>query len=336
MSSKDSELGPVLRGPVLSHTRGTITMAPSALAVQTTELTKRFRRVTALSNCSITVPEGRISALIGPNGAGKTTLLRMLCGLSEPTSGSAAVLGATPRQDPEFLSEVGFLAQEMPLYRRMTGEDHIKIGAHLNSRWDGESVRTRLRGLNIPLDRAVGKLSGGQRSQVALALVLAKRPRVLLLDEPVAALDPLARRHFLATLTEAVAAAEGNLTVVLSSHLIADIERVCDHLILLASSQVQLCGDTDDLLAEHKVLVGPKKDTGPIERAHKVVYATTAGRQSTLLVRLNGPLIDPAYQDEDVNLEELVLGYMGAAAPEAYAQLAAATPAGTEPSGEDQ
>jgi hypothetical protein len=156
---------------------------------------------------------------------------------------------------------------------------------------------------------------------------------VLLLDEPVAALDPLARRHFLGTLTEAVAAAEGNLTVILSSHLIADIERVCDHLILLASSQVQLCGDTDVLLAEHKVLVGPKKDTGPIERAHTVVHATTVGRQSTLLVRLNGPLIDPACQDEDVSLEELVLGYMGAAAPEAYAQLAAVKPTDIDPTG---
>jgi ABC-2 type transport system ATP-binding protein len=320
------------RGLALSHTGGTL-MAPPALAIQTNGLTKRYRRVTALSNCSITVPEGRICALVGPNGAGKTTLLRMLAGLSKPTAGTAAVLGATPRQDPEFLAEIGFLAQEMPLYRRMSAEDHIKVGAHLNSRWDGESVRTRLRALSIPLDRAVGTLSGGQRSQVALSLVLAKKPRVLLLDEPVAALDPLARRHFLATLTEAVAEAEGTLTVVLSSHLIADIERVCDHLILLASSQVQLCGDTEDLLAEHKVLVGPKKDTGPIERAHTVVHAATTGRQSTLLVRLNGPLIDPAYQAEDVSLEDLVLGYMGAAAPAAYAELARPAVTTVEPTG---
>jgi ABC-2 type transport system ATP-binding protein len=182
-------------------------------------------------------------------------------------------------------------------------------------------------------------MSGGQRSQVALSLVLAKKPRVLLLDEPVAALDPLARRHFLATLTEAVAEAEGTLTVVLSSHLVADIERVCDHLILLASSQVQLCGDTEDLLAEHKVLAGPKKDTGPIERAHTVVHTSTAGRQSTLLVRLNGPLIDPAYLAEDVSLEELVLGYMGATAPAAHTELARpaiTTAQPTEPAGEGQ
>jgi ABC-2 type transport system ATP-binding protein len=295
-------------------------MASPAPAIQTSGLTKRYRRVTALSNCSVTVPQGRISALVGPNGAGKTTLMRMLCGLSQPTAGSASVLGDTPRQDPAFLAEVGFLAQEMPLYRRMSAEDHIRIGAHLNSRWDGPSVRDRLRGLDIPLDRAVGTLSGGQRSQVALSLVLAKQPRLLLLDEPVAALDPLARRHFLQTLTAAVADSEGSLTVVLSSHLIADIERVCDHIILLAASQVQLCGDTDDLLASHKVLVGPAKDTSPLERAHTVVQKTTAGRQSTLLVRLAGPLADPGYQAEDVSLEELVLGYMDAATP-AYSRL---------------
>jgi ABC-2 type transport system ATP-binding protein len=307
------------RSLVLSRTGGTA-MAPPAPAIQTTRLTKRYRRVTALSDCSVTVPQGSICALIGPNGAGKTTLLRMLCGLSQPTAGTASVLGAAPRQAPEFLAGVGFLAQDMPLYRRLSAEDHIRVGAHLNARWDGSSVRDRLRGLSIPLDRPVGTLSGGQRAQVALALVLAKQPRLLLLDEPVAALDPLARRHFLAVLTEAVAAAEGSLTVMLSSHLIADIERVCDHLVLLAASHVQLCGDTDDLLAEHKILIGPKKDTASLERTHTIVQATTAGRQATLLVRLDGPLIDPAYQAEDVSLEELVLGYMGAAAPAAYAR----------------
>jgi ABC-2 type transport system ATP-binding protein len=300
-------------------------MASPAPAIETSGLTKRYwrGRVTALSNCSVTVPEGRICALIGPNGAGKTTLLRLLCGLSQPTSGTAAMLGETPRQDPAFLSEVGFLAQEMPLYRRMSAEDHIRTCAHLNSRWDGDLVRTRLRGLDIPLDRAVGALSGGQRAQVALALVLGKRPRMLLLDEPVAALDPLARRHFLQTLTAAVAEADGALTVVLSSHLVTDLERVCDHLILLAASQVQLCGETDELLASHKVLVGPKKDTSALERAHSVIQETTAGRQSTLLIRLGGPLADPDYQVEDISLEELALAYMDARTP-AYNSLKAA------------
>ncbi len=295
-------------------------MASSSPAViQTRGLSKRYRKVTALSEATITVPEGRVSALIGPNGAGKTTLLRLLAGLARPTGGEVAVLGGTPRQDPVFLAAIGFLAQEIPLYRRFTAEDHIGIGAHLNSRWDGASVRHRLESLGIPLDQLVGTLSGGQRAQLALALTLAKRPRLLLLDEPVAALDPLARRQFLAHLAEAVAG--GGLTVVLSSHLVADLERTCDHLILLAASQVQLCGDIDTLLAEHQVLVGPRKDTTAIERDHTLVQAVRTARQTTLLIRRNGPVVDPAFEAADVGLEELVLGYMGQQAARAPAQL---------------
>jgi ABC-2 type transport system ATP-binding protein len=205
-------------------------------AVSTRGLSKRYRKVTALSEITLSVPEGRISALLGPNGAGKTTLLRLLAGLSAPSGGEVAVLGGVPRQEPGFLADIGFLAQDIPLYRHLTGEDHLGIGAHLNPRWDEAGARERLAGLGIPLERAVGTLSGGQRAQLALALTLAKRPRLLLLDEPVAALDPLARRRFLATLADAVAV--GGLTVMLSSHLVFDLERVCDHLILLAGSRV--------------------------------------------------------------------------------------------------
>jgi len=295
-----------------------------AAAIATTGLTKRYRRATALRDCSVTVPQGRISALVGPNGAGKSTLLRLLTGLARPTAGSAAVLGGTPRQDPAFLAQVGYLAQDVPLYRRLSAEDHIRAGAHLNTRWDGAAARSRLRELAVPLDRPVGTLSGGQRAQVGLSLALAKRPRLLLLDEPVAALDPLARRHFLSTLTTAMAEAEEGLTVVLSSHLIADLERVCDHLVLLAQARVQLCGDIEDLLAEHVVLVGPRKDTTAIERAHTVLHATQTPRQSTLVIKRGGPVVDPAYQAEDISLEDLVLAYMGAAAPAAYARLSTA------------
>ena len=289
--------------------------------VRTRALSKRYRKVTALTDCAITVPEGRISALIGPNGAGKTTLLRVLAGLARPSGGEVAVLGSTPCQDPAFLAGLGFLAQEIPLYRRLSAADHITAGAHLNSRWDAASVRQRLESLHIPLGQPVGTLSGGQRAQVALSLTLAKRPRLLLLDEPVAALDPLARRQFLATLADAVAA--GGLTVMLSSHLIADLERVCDHLILLAGSRVQLCGDIDTLLAEHQILVGPRKDTTAIERDHTLVHAVRTARQTTLLIRRNGPIIDPAFQAADVGLEELVLGYLGQQARSAPAHLTA-------------
>jgi ABC-2 type transport system ATP-binding protein len=282
------------------------------MAIETHELSKRYRRVSALTDCTVTVPQGRVSALIGPNGAGKTTLLRLLAGLASPTGGTASVLGGIPRQDPAFLAEIGYLAQEIPLYRRFTARDHIRIGANLNPRWDESVVRTRLEQLRIPLDQRVGTMSGGQRAQVALALTLAKRPRLLLLDEPVAALDPLARRNFLGALTSAVAEAEGSLTVLLSSHLITDLERVCDHLVLLAGSWVQLCGDIDALLAEHKVLVGPRMAAGLIERTHTVVQTVQTGQLSTRLVRLGGPDTDPAYEAEDVGLEELVLAYLGA------------------------
>src|ERR1700733_5248192 len=183
-------------------------------AIETHELTKRYRRVSALTECTVILPEGRVSALVGPNGAGKTTLLRMLTGLASPSGGTVSVLGGAPRQGPGSLAEIGFLAQEIPLYRRFPAEDHIRLGAHLNPRWDASLVRTRLADFRIPLGQRVGTLSGGQRAQVALALTLAKRPRLLLLDEPVAALDPLARRNFLPTLTAAVADAAGGLTVV--------------------------------------------------------------------------------------------------------------------------
>jgi ABC-2 type transport system ATP-binding protein len=248
------------------------TLAGMSTAIETHELSKRYRRASALTDCTVSVPEGRVSALIGPNGAGKTTLLRILAGLVRPTGGSASVLDGEPRQDPAFLAEIGFLGQEIPLYRRFTAEDHIRAGAHLNPRWDAARARTRLEELRIPTDQSVGKLSGGQRAQVALTLTLAKRPRLLLLDEPFAALDPLARRNFLAALTSAVTDAAGLLTVVLSSHLVSDLERVCDHLILLAASRVQLAGDIDTLLAEHRV----------------------------------------ARKGEDVALEELILTYMDA------------------------
>ena len=289
--------------------------ASAVAAVATSGLSKRYRKISARTDCSVTVPEGRITALIGPNGAGKTTLLHLLAGLAIPTEGEMTVNGSTPRQDPGFLADIGFLAQEIPLYRRMSAADHIRVGAHLNPRWDGESVRERLTSLKIPLDRAVGKLSGGQRAQVALALTLAKRPRLLLLDEPVAALDPLARRNFLGVLADAVAA--HGLTVVMSSHLVADLERVCDHLIMLSSSRVQLCGDIEELLAEHQILVGPRKDITAIQKSHSVIQVTRTPRQVTLLVRGNSPVADPAFQASDVSLEELVLAYLGQDAPPA-------------------
>ena len=278
-------------------------------AIETTGLGKRYGTTWALQDCSVQVPQGRVSALVGPNGAGKTTLLRLLVGLSRPTSGRAEVLGLRPGPSAEFLARIGYLAQEVPLYKRLSADDHLTLGAHLNRNWDASGARDRLAALRVPTDRPIATLSGGQRAQVGLGLALAKRPQVLLLDEPVAALDPLARREFLASLSEAVA--DGDLSVILSSHLLHDLERVCDHVILLASARTQICEDIDSVLASHRMLLGPRRTVSQTERGFEVIKATHTANQTRLLVRLDGPVLDPAWEVSEVSLEEVVLAYMG-------------------------
>jgi ABC-2 type transport system ATP-binding protein len=283
-------------------------MSSGALAIETVGLAKRYGSAWGLQDCTIEVPEGSISALVGPNGAGKTTLLRLLMGLRRPTSGEACVLGRAPGQDEDFLASVGFLAQDIPLYRQFSAAEYLRIGAHLNRRWDAAAAEQRLTALRIPLDRPVHSLSGGQRAQVSLSLALAKRPRVLLLDEPLAALDPLARREFLTSLADVTV--EGDVTVVLSSHLVHDLERVCNHLILLSASRVRLCADIDDVLSGHRVLVGARRSTAELERLFTVVKATQTERQSRVLAHLDGPVLDPAWEASEVGLEDIILAYM--------------------------
>jgi ABC-2 type transport system ATP-binding protein len=278
-------------------------------ALRSIGLGKRYGAIWALEDCSFSVPRGRVTALVGPNGAGKTTLLRVLVGLTSPSAGEAEVLGRHPAQSEDFLSSIGYLAQDVPLYSRLTAQDHLEIGAHLNRHWDEPGATERLNKLRIPLDRPVAKLSGGQRAQIGLGLALAKRPKVLLLDEPVAALDPLARRDFLSSLTEAVA--EGDLSVILSSHLLHDLERVCDHVILLSESRTQLCDDIEDVLASHRMLVGPRRSTSDIERSIHVIKATHTSNQTRLVVKVDGPVLDPSWEISEVGLEDVILAYMG-------------------------
>jgi ABC-2 type transport system ATP-binding protein len=277
--------------------------------IEASGLGKRYGDEWALRDCSLELPAGRVAALVGPNGAGKTTLLHLAVGLLAPTTGRIELFGCPPRGKPSILDRVGFVAQDTPLYRGFKVEEMLSLGRRLNRRWDGRWAEERLRGLGIPLGKRVGALSGGQRAQVALALALAKRPELLLLDEPVASLDPLARREFLQALMDAVA--ETGITVVLSSHLIADLERVCDFLVLLIASEVRLSGDIEELVAAHKVLIGPRRSTIGIPGVEAVVQASHAERQTTLLVRTRGPVYDPAWTVQDVDLEELVLAYMG-------------------------
>jgi ABC-2 type transport system ATP-binding protein len=280
-------------------------------AVETHGLGKRYRSFWALKDCNITVPTGTVSALVGPNGAGKTSLLKLLVALNSPSAGSALVFGRAPGQTTEYLSDIGYLAQEIPLYNQLTAADHFGIGSHLDPSWDNELAKNRLSELKIPLDRPVGKLSGGQRAQVGLAMALAKKPKLLLLDEPVAALDPLARVDFLTSLAQAVTDADGELTVVMSSHLLADLERVCDHVIIMAAGETQLCDDIEHVLKTHKLLVGPP---GKLPRSGDliVVRETRSSTATHVLVRLNNPrLTIPGWHVRDVDIEEIVLAYMG-------------------------
>jgi ABC-2 type transport system ATP-binding protein len=280
-------------------------------AIDTKGLGKRYRSFWALKDCSINVPKGSVSALVGPNGAGKTTLLKLLVSLSRPSAGSAVVLNLSPTQSSSYLSEIGYLAQEIPMYSNLSAEEHIALGQHLNDNWDSELAKKRLNELSIPLNRPVGKLSGGQRAQVALGLALAKKPRLLLLDEPVAALDPLARVDFLKSLAQAVTDAEGELTVVMSSHLLADLERVCDHIIILASGETQLCDDIERVLKSHKLLIGKRQETTSSD-SYTVIQQTHTAKETTLLVRLkDGKFHDPSWHIRDVDIEEIVLAYMG-------------------------
>lgn len=283
-----------------------------AAVIQTRGLGKRYGSFWALENCNITVPEGSVSALVGPNGAGKSTLLKLLTGLSSASAGESEVLDKTPVQHEDFLADIGYLAQEIPLYKSLNASDHIKMGKHLNKRFDEKLITDRLKELSVPLDRAVGKLSGGQRAQVALALALAKKPKLLLLDEPVAALDPLARHDFLSSLAQAVA--EDNLSVVMSSHLLADLERVSDHVIVLAAGQTQLCDDIETVLDEHKLLVGPREHAKHLGEGVSIIHETHTAKQSTILVRVNGLAKLPAHwQQHEPNIEEIILAYMGQA-----------------------
>ncbi|MFJ6051895.1 ABC transporter ATP-binding protein [Streptomyces sp. NPDC092307] len=275
-------------------------------------LGKRYGRKEALSDCTLSLPSGRVVGLVGPNGAGKSTLLQLACGLIGPTSGSIEVLGGRPASGPEQLAKVGFVAQDTPTYAGLSIADHLKLGARLNPGWDAQLAQDRIRQLGLDPAQKTGKLSGGQRAQVALTLAVAKRPELLLLDEPVAALDPLARREFLQSLMEFVA--EEGVTVVLSSHLVSDLERVCDHLVSLVASRVQVAGDVDDLLASHFRLTTARRDAATLPEGMRVIQETHTERQSTFIVRAEKPVQDPSWVLEPLNLEDLVLTYMSRAA----------------------
>jgi len=285
--------------------------------IETSGLGKRYGRTWALEDAALAIPAGYVVALVGPNGAGKTTLLHMSVGLTRPTAGQVTVLGSEPAGSPAALDQIAFVAQDAPLYKNLPVADMLHLTRNLNRRWDQQRAEARLKELSIPLDRKVGKLSGGQQAQLALTLALARRPALLVLDEPLASLDPLARHDFMASLMAAVA--EDELSVLLSSHVIADLERMADYLIVLSHGQVQVAGEVDALLAEHCMLTGPVAAADDAAKRHAVVHARRAGTQAHLLVRSQRAAepAPPGWEVSPVGLEELVLAYLrepGAAA----------------------
>jgi ABC-2 type transport system ATP-binding protein len=271
-------------------------------------LGKRYRKLWALADCTLSIPAGHVVGLVGPNGAGKTTLLNLATGMLAPTTGTIEVLGGRPAAGPAQLARVGYLAQDAPVYAGLSVADHLRLGAHLNPGWDAALARGRVERLDLDPRQKAGKLSGGQSAQLALTLALGKRPELLILDEPVASLDPLARREFLQGLMETVA--EQQVSVVLSSHLISDLERVCDYLIVLVDSRVRIAGPVDELLDAHHLLTGERRDQESLPSGMELISASHTDRQSTLLVRTNGMVFNPAWTVSEVSLEDLVLAYM--------------------------
>ncbi|TQS29420.1 ABC transporter ATP-binding protein [Microbispora sp. KK1-11] len=281
--------------------------------LQARDLGKKYGKRWALRDCTIDIPAGHVVGLVGPNGAGKTTLLKLAAGQLAPTEGSITVLGGHPAGGAAQLARIGFVAQDTPVYAGLSVADHLRLGARLNPAWDAALARDRVERLGLDPRHRAGRLSGGQRAQLALILGLAKRPELLILDEPVAALDPLARREFLQGLMEAVA--EHELSVVLSSHLVSDLERTCDYLIVLVGSRVRVAGEVEELLATHHRLTGPRRDPDRLPADQHVVSAGHTDRQSTFVVRTEGPIHDPAWTVSGLTLEDLVLAYMEGPAP---------------------
>jgi ABC-2 type transport system ATP-binding protein len=282
--------------------------------LETEALGKRYGRRWALKDCTLQIPTGRVTGLVGQNGAGKSTLLNLAAGLLRPTTGTIEVCGGRPASDPDQLAKVGFVAQDTPTYAGLSVRDHLRLGAHLNPGWDDQLARSRVARLGLDPSQRAGRLSGGQRAQLALALGLAKRPELLILDEPVASLDPFARREFLQLLMEAVA--EQELSVVLSSHVVSDLERVCDHVVVLVDSEVRLAGEVETLLDTHHRLTGPRRSTHSLPADQRVVAARHTDRQTTLVVRTEGPVLDPSWTVTELGLEDLVLSYMERPTPD--------------------
>lgn len=262
------------------------------------------RRLWGLRDCALDVPRGRVVALVGPNGSGKTTLMSMAAGLLPVTEGTVEAAGGVPSQR---LDLIGFIAQDAPLWPRLRVADVLDIGRCMNHRFDAAMAAERIRRLGIRPRARISALSGGERAQLALTLVLAKRPELFLLDEPMANLDPLARREFLAAIFQACQ--DTGATVLYSSHAVAELERACDYLIVLRAGRVRIAGDIDELRARHRVIRGP--DGWPDGAGWPVISRRSLAGQTTALVRCDvSPVAGPGLEEAAPTFDELVLGYL--------------------------
>jgi len=280
--------------------------------IETSGLGKRYGKSWALQDCTLAVPAGQLAALVGPNGAGKSTLMNMTAGLSVPTSGTVTVLGGHRAGSPAALNGVAFVAQDAPVYKNLSAGDMLHLTRNLNQGFDTPFAQARLAELGIPLKKKAGKLSGGQQSQLALTLALARRPRLLILDEPLAALDPIARQDFLAAVMTAMA--DDGVSILLSSHQVAELERVADYLIVFSRAHLQVAGEVDDLLGCHRLLTGPTAEADTVASQLTVVQTRRGGAQTHLLVRTTGTddPVPPGWESHPVSLEELVMAHLRA------------------------
>ncbi len=276
--------------------------------IETHAVSKSYGSTRALRDCTVAIPDGHVVALVGPNGAGKSTLLNLVVGLVTPTKGELTVLGGRRAGSLPALDGIAFVAQDTPVYKNLSAADLLHMTRNLNRRFDQHYAKRRLGELGIPLRQKAGKMSGGQQAQLALTMALARRPRLLVLDEPMAMLDPLARHDFMATVMTAVA--DDEISVVLSSHVLAELERVADYLVLVSQGSVQVAGEVDDLLAHHRVLTGPARESDRYK--WNVVHASRAASQAHLLVRWDGSAdpTPPGWHEHPLTLEELSLAYL--------------------------
>ena len=284
---------------------------PSVPALRTTRLGKRYGPLWGLRDCTLSIPPGAIVGLVGPNGAGKTTLLEMIIGLRTPTDGQIEVFGhAAHANAAESLARVGYVAQNHPLYPDFTVADMLHLGQAMNPNWDMGMAGARMEALDIPLKRKIKTLSGGQQAQVSLAMVLAKRAPLLLLDEPVASLDPVARLEFMREVMAQVAG--GGPTVIIASHVVAELERFCDWLVVLTHGHVQLAGPVDELLEGHQVLTVPRT-TSDADLPGTAIHRTDSDRHSSVVLRTSPAAAappHPGWQSEAVGFEQLVMAYL--------------------------